>query len=371
MNSLDQRIVATYRLHCTADEAESLARAVAVEQSIEMDEGIVHDARLLEQVVGRVEAIEHNGHTAIATISFDPLLADGQLGQLLNLAFGSVSLYPGVRLLDLAVPDKVARLIGGPEFGIQGIREAVGVSHRALLCGVLKPRGTAIPDLARLAGDLARGGADLIKDDQNLAEANLETFKSRVSACYAAIQKAKSDSGGRCLYLPHVSGAGPDLHQRLEFLRNNGFKAVLMCPWIMGLEHCKALARQYGLIYMAHPVMAGCYTRPAEHGIAAPVLYGLLTRLGAADCSLFPGTSGRISVSDQQYQQITEQLVSPLANLLSSMPASGGGHTLETILKTGSTDSPDRIVVVGGGLQVTPDSVADTTRQYHNALSRG
>jgi len=370
MNSLDQRIVATYLLHCAADEAKSLARAVAVEQSIEMDETAVHDARLLERIVGRVESIKQQGQTAITRISFDPQLADGQLGQLLNLAYGSVSLYPGVRLIKLDLPDVVARLIGGPGYGIQGIRRATSTADRPLLCAVLKPRGTESAGLAKLAGELARGGADLIKDDQNLAEADLEAFKTRVSMCQEAILKASAATGQRCLYLPHVSGAGPGLHQRLEFLAESDIRAVLMCPWIMGLEHCKSLARQYKLIYMAHPVMAGAYYQPAGQGIAAAVLFGLLSRLGGADCVLFPGTSGRISVSEQQHKRITEQLVSPLANLLSCMPASGGGQTLETIVKTVFTDSPDRIIVVGGGLQTTHDSVADTTRRYHNALSR-
>ncbi len=368
MNTRAARITATYRLACSAEDADRIAQAIAFEQTVEMAPAASIDPQIADRVVGRVESVSHRDDHATVRISYAAELADRQLGQLINLAYGSVSYYRGVRLTDLRVPDDLANAIGGPQFGIQGVREAIGIHDRPLLCTVLKPRGSDHQALADLAYRFASGGGDLLKDDQNLAEADFGTFRQRVDACLDAVNRA-NDAGGHCLYLPHAYGAGPALHRRLEYLAKSNVRGVVMCPHILGLETAKSAAREYGLIYLAHPLLAGSFTQPAGHGIDAAVLLGLFTRLGGADIGLFPGPGGRLSMTAEAADGTQRALTRRLAGLHASLPASGGGKSREHIAAMIDRYGRDFALVAGSALQRDRGNLTATTQVYIETLA--
>jgi ribulose-bisphosphate carboxylase large chain len=50
-------------------------------------------------------------------------------------------LKPGVRVAHLHLPDHVVNKWPGPRLGREGLRKRIGIQHRPLICGVLKPVG--------------------------------------------------------------------------------------------------------------------------------------------------------------------------------------------------------------------------------------
>ena len=67
------RIHASYRLSCAPHLAESLARFIAYEQTVELPEGLVSvmpaAAELVESTVGRVEELRQTGENIFALVS--------------------------------------------------------------------------------------------------------------------------------------------------------------------------------------------------------------------------------------------------------------------------------------------------------------
>ncbi|MCB1740839.1 MAG: hypothetical protein KDK91_10745, partial [Gammaproteobacteria bacterium] len=112
----DESVIrATYTLRTTPDTAARLARGIAYEQTVELPEAIVTDRYVNEHVVGRVEDVTTLGpERCTATIAYSADLASGQLSQLLNLVFGNVSMYPGVQLSALRLPETLLEALGGP-----------------------------------------------------------------------------------------------------------------------------------------------------------------------------------------------------------------------------------------------------------------
>jgi hypothetical protein len=53
-----QRIQTVYRVSGSQREAHAIARAIAYEQTVELPEDLITDARILGDVVGTVEAVE-------------------------------------------------------------------------------------------------------------------------------------------------------------------------------------------------------------------------------------------------------------------------------------------------------------------------
>ena len=195
------RIVATYDLHDTGRSPEALAAAIALEQTVEVPQAIVDASGLPPGTVGEVESIDVGAGVAgaaRASLSFDTSVVDaGGVPALINLVFGNVSMMPGVRLVDLAIPDRVLATFAGPRHGVPGVRALTGVHGRPLLATALKPRGVPVSRLVEMAGAFARGGGDIIKDDQNLID-DFETFKDRVKRCADAVDSGNQRTGRRC-----------------------------------------------------------------------------------------------------------------------------------------------------------------------------
>src|SRR6266545_7516411 len=98
-----ERLRVTYRVTCGGGE-DPVAKAqdIAYEQTVELPPGCV-SPDVVARVVGRVEAVEPAGDASwTAVVSFDRGLASDDLGQLLNLLFGNVSMKAGVLLAEIA-----------------------------------------------------------------------------------------------------------------------------------------------------------------------------------------------------------------------------------------------------------------------------
>ena len=355
-------------------DPSTLAENIAREQSLELTRELIPPA-IAESLLGRVLSVERlEAGRWRFEIGYPVELASGQIGQLLHLLYGNISFYPRIRLEQLVLPEPLLGELPGPRAGLPGIRAWVEVPQRALLMTVLKPRGSSPAVLADLALAFARGGGDLIKDDQNLVERDAVAFRRRVTACAEVLARAADETGRRCLYLPHVAGSGDHLHRQLDVVVELGLAGVVLCTWIMGLETAASAARARKLMWLAHPAMAGVLTEPADRGIASPVLLGTLVRAAGADISIFPGPGGRIR--SRQFSDIEatcRALTRPMGSLAPTLPCFGGGKTLDQAPEIATAQGPDCALLVGGDLIGRgADIRADTARTIDalDALTR-
>ena len=126
---------AVYRVRSDASSIEDRARAIAVEQSVEMPVAAIDDEYILSSIVGRVLAIEEKQAgtfevriaLAAETVGQDP-------GQLINMLFGNTSIHDDVLLHDAEIPAELMKLLGGPRHGLDGLRRKAGAGARALTC---------------------------------------------------------------------------------------------------------------------------------------------------------------------------------------------------------------------------------------------
>src|SRR6185295_13541178 len=133
--------------------------------------------------------------------------------ELLNVVFGISSLKAGIRVARMELSNTFLKAWSGPRFGRSGLRARLKVPDRPLLCGVLKPVGTAARQLAELAYQGALGGLDLIKDYQGFAYHPSCPFAERASRCAEAVSLTIRETGRNALYIAHVSG-GPTTIRR-------------------------------------------------------------------------------------------------------------------------------------------------------------
>ncbi|MFN9732136.1 MAG: RuBisCO large subunit C-terminal-like domain-containing protein [Pseudomonadota bacterium] len=364
-------ILATYRIRADAAEAARIARFIAYEQTVELPEALVVDPFLLEQVVGHVLSVAPADDGCFhARIAFEPSLASGQLSQLLNLVYGNVSMYPGIRLQALDLPPAVVAGFRGPGFGIAGLRTLTGAHDRPLLATAVKPRGLPVQRLAHLAADFARGGGDIVKDDQNLVDEGFDGFRARVGAIADAVTRANAATGGRTLYFPHLAARHEDIHRYAAFVREVGLRGVLLCPHVLGLDTARDLAQAHGLVHMAHPALSGALTQAGDNGIEFGLALGTLLRLAGADISVFVAPGGRFRFSPAQAMRLAAACREPLGALAPAFPCPAGGMDYAQLPQLCERYGHDAVLLVGGALQAHDPDFARATDAYRSQIER-
>ena len=365
------RIVATYDLHATEGSPAAIAAAIALEQTVEVPQSLVDAAGLPPGVVGEVEGIDAGageGGAARARLSFDPSVVEAAgVPALVNLVFGNVSMMPGVRLVDLSFPDRVLAGFDGPRHGVAGVRALTGVHGRPLLATALKPRGVPVSRLVEMAGAFARGGGDIVKDDQNLID-GFEAFKDRVKRCADAVDDANQRTGRRCLYLPYVTGPLPALARRFEYVARLGLPGVLASPFIAGLGINRSLASDHELMLMAHPTFSGSHFASRDHGIEPGLLFGTLLRIAGADIAVFANAGGRFAFTRGECAGIAGRLRAPLGRLRPAWPCPAGGMSFEQLPGMCADFGPDAVLLIGGALIGHGHDLEASTRAFLDVI---
>jgi Ribulose bisphosphate carboxylase large chain, catalytic domain len=178
------------------------------------------------------------------------------------------------------------RLVGleWPE-GLPG--PAFEAPEEVLVGAIVKPPlGLDPREFAETAAALARGGADLIKDDELLGDQAWCPLEERVRAVVAAIPE-------HVRYAANVTGPVDGLLRRAERAVELGASALMVNAFAQGVDALRALREaELGVPLFAHRVGAALWIR-GPLGVAGTVVVEL-TRLCGADYVQVGSFSGRV-----------------------------------------------------------------------------
>lgn len=362
---VSEKVIAVYRISCTADDIAARARAIAIEQSVEMPIAAIADQRVLAEFVGKVEDT-----TPVADGRFDARVALAvettglEAGQLMNILFGNASILDDVELVRVELPPSLTSQFHGPRHGTSGLKSRVGAAGRALTCTALKPLGLSTVALAGLAQRLARGGLDYIKDDHGLADQSCAPFAERVPAIAAAVRAAAGDTGHPTRYLPSLSGNLDALRQQVRIARDSGIDTLLAAPMIIGVASFHTIVRENAdMAFVAHPAMAGAPR------IAPEVMIGTLFRVFGADAVIYPNVGGRFGYSSETCRRIAAAASAPIAGLKAALPVPAGGMTLARIPEILGFYRENAMLLIGGDLLGAGERMTEEARCFQSAVA--
>lgn len=356
------RIRATYRIRDSGTDMESRARALAAEQSVEMPVEAIDDARVLREIVATVEEIRPGDGAFDVGLGIATSTTGHEASQLLNMLFGNCSLQPEVELVDVEFPPGYEKSFAGPRFGIEGIRTQTGVRGRPLTCTALKPQGSTVEHLARLARTFALAGIDVIKDDHGLANQAFSPFADRVPAVQHAIRDANRETGGHTVYAPTFSGSPGALREQARIAKDHDVRMALVAPMLVGVPSFIELQAELPIPVMAHPAFAGSVR------IAAPLLLGKLFRLFGADATIYPNHGGRFSFSRETCGAIADAARGPWASLRAALPVPAGGMTVERVPEMVAEHGNDVMLLIGGALLSAKERLLERSREFVAAV---
>ena len=300
-----------------------------------------------------------------------------QIPLMLTTAYGEVATVERLRLLDLHFPQAYIRQFKGPKFGIQGIRNLLGVQDRPLLLSIIKPPlGLSPEESAAEFYKSSLGGADAVKDDELLVSHPWSTFTERIQHNRAAAQKVFDQTGQKTLYFVNITDRPDRLVENAYRAIDAGANALLVNYLTIGISALSMLADDpaINVPIMAHLNFSGALYAAPNSGISSHLVLGKLPRLAGADVVVYPGAYGKFSMQAAKSMRIGQALTCPFYHLAPTWPMPAGGVHPGILPLMDKDFGKDIIVGAGGaiyGHPAGPTAGALAFRQAMEAINAG
>ena len=375
-------ITAHYQLYGKSGSFEKKAEDIALGLTI----GSWTSLALLEQEEHKIKNLVSSLHSAFQDI-LHPIQPEKIKGEIkifypaanfstdipaiLTTVFGKLSLDGEVKLLDLQFDLNMLSHFPGPRFGIQGIREILGVHERPLVMSIFKGViGRDIDYLAEQLKQQALGGVDLVKDDEILFENPLTPFETRITTGREVLRQVYEDTGHRTLYAVNLSGRTFELKDKAKKARELGADALLFNVHTYGLDVLQELAEdeEIQLPLMAHPAYSGALTSSAFYGVSTSLVLGKLTRYAGADFSLFPSPYGSVALEKSIALSLGEELTK-ISKVKQCFPVPSAGIHPGLVPLLMDDYGIDSIINAGGGVHGHPAGATGGGLAFRQAVS--
>jgi 2,3-diketo-5-methylthiopentyl-1-phosphate enolase len=371
---------ATYRLYDDNADFHKKAHGIAVGLTVgswtELPEAakermLKHLGQVVSVDVHEPEGAAPGERYADITIAYPDANFSKDLPALLVTAFGKLSMDGKIKLLDLEPSADFLSAFPGPKYGVQGIRDLLGIYDRPLVMSIFKSViGHDLDNLREQFLQQALGGVDLIKDDEILFENPLTPLEKRVETCMSAAYEAEQTTGQKLLYFTYLTGSTFQLKANAKRAIAAGANGLLFNVLAYGFDALAELAADpdINVPIAAHPAMAGALYPSLHHGISAPLLLGKLMRIAGADLSLFPSPYGSVVMPKEENLAVMEALLTPSLSQKAVFPVPSAGIHPGLVPLIMGDFGPEVVVNAGGGVHGHPGGSAAGGRAFRQAV---
>lgn len=295
-----------------------------------------------------------------------------RIPNLLSIAAGEGPFYcPGIihiKWMDFHFPAGLLKKFAGPQFGLRGIRERLGVSDRPIFFGVVKPNiGLNPQQFADMAYQGWIGGLDIAKDDEMMADETWSPLTERVRLAAEARKKAEVRTGKAKIYIANITDEVDSIKALHDRAVENGASVVMINSIMTGISPLRALRKETRVPIMSHFTGTAVFSHLPYFGISS-VVATKLQRLAGADIVGIAGFSERMACTPEEVNANILACLKPWGELLPSLPVPGGSDSAKTFptvyKKIGHNDFG---FICGRGVFGHPEGPAAGARSLHEA----
>ncbi|OJF18294.1 MAG: 2,3-diketo-5-methylthiopentyl-1-phosphate enolase, partial [Bacillaceae bacterium G1] len=310
-------VLATYLVHGAQDVSKK-AKSIAVGLTVGTWTELPRDKQeKMAPHLGKVLQVKELAPTqdgeprALVTIGYPVINVTPDFPALLTTVFGKLSMDGQIKLVDLELPELLLRQFPGPRFGIEGIRNRLGVHDRPLLMSIFKQCiGLSLDELEDEYQKQIDGGVDLVKDDEIFFRDDQAPVLERVRAFARRNEEREKQTGQKVLYAVNLTGPVTELLEKARRLVDAGASCLLLnvTPYGLDILHRLAADPDIQVPIMAHPAFSGALYASPQYGVSAPLWLGKLLRWAGADIVLFPSPYGSVAMPREESLQVADYL---------------------------------------------------------------
>ncbi|MBU7012995.1 MAG: ribulose 1,5-bisphosphate carboxylase [Theionarchaea archaeon] len=307
----------------------------------------------------------------IVQIAFPVVNFGSQIPMLLTTVAGNISMGGKIKLMDLKFPRMYTEGFRGAKFGIEGMRKILNIPERPLLNNMIKPCTGFPPKVgAELFYEVARGGADIIKDDELLADASFNTVEERVPLYMEAADRAEEETGEKTLFAVNVTDRIPKVLENADKAIELGTNCIMINYLTAGISVLRALAEDPSITVpiLAHMDFAGTMYESHYSGIASPLILGKLPRLAGADIIVFPAPYGKAPYLKERYIQTAKTMTYPFHDIAPVFPMPSGGIAQPMVDEIIADLGYNVVIGAGGAIHAHPMGPAAGAKAFRQAI---
>ncbi|RDE17141.1 MAG: ribulose 1,5-bisphosphate carboxylase [Candidatus Thorarchaeota archaeon] len=365
-------------------DARDLAWAAAVEQSTGTwipvpGETVEVRKRHIAKVIGIYEVPYHEyslpkdleRREYIIQVAFPHENFGPQIPMLLSTVVGNISMGGRIKCLDLRFPKSWLKSFKGPKFGIKGLRKLTGVKDRPLLNNMIKP--CVYPSAKMGAGlfyEAAAGGADIIKDDELLANPRFNSLAERVPLFMEAADRADAEKGEKTLYTANITDSVPQIFENAEKAQEWGANALMVNFLAVGYSVFQHICEDPSVKVpvLAHMDIAGALYESPITGMSSNLVIGKLPRICGSDITVFPAPYGKAPILKERYLGMAHEMVMPLLHIDQTAPMPSGGISQGMVEEVMNDLGPDIVIGSGGAIHAHPKGPRAGATAFRQAI---
>lgn len=327
------------------------AGGVAAESSVGTWTELTTIKPYVEKLAARVFTIHENNIRVAYPIE---LFEHGNMPNILSSVAGNVfglRALKNLRLNDIYLPRELVRSFRGPNYGIGGVRELLGVKDRPLVGTIIKPKlGLKTEDHAKVAYDAWAGGCDIVKDDENLSSQRFNPFDDRVVETLEMRDRAEEESGEKKVYMANITSETEEMLKRAQFVKDHGGRYLMIDILTCGFSALQTVREQdFGLVIHAHRAGHAAFTKNPKHGISMKVIAKVARIIGVDQ--LHVGTVvGKMSETQEEVSENCEALRTDMYGLKKVLPVASGGLHPGLVPALMEFFGKDFVIQAGGGI---------------------
>lgn len=256
------------------------------------------------------------------------------------------------RVESIELPKKFSDCFRGPQFGIEGIRHALGIAHRPILGTITKPRrGIPLDILVQKCEESLLGGADyIIEDELVVPERGLGEFRERVFTMAQMVKKVEKATGLKKWYVANINASPSKSLGYAQEAIEAGANALLTNAFTMGFAGFEDFTRHDSISVPVFTCNMGAsiLTRSENMGCSEAVI-SMTSRLSGAD-GVFSGISGALWYSSEVLRGSYSALINPFHGKKKAMPVVAGGLNIANLVTNICAMGQDIMLQAGTGI---------------------
>jgi 2,3-diketo-5-methylthiopentyl-1-phosphate enolase len=286
-------------------------------------------------------------------VAFPLRSLERSLAMTLTATCGEVLAYGGLRLLNLELPRAYTRDFKGPKFGVEGLRNILGVRGRPFLLGICKPSVGITPEQgAANFREAAIGGADIIKDDELLSDPHYSRRTKRVRLYLEAERQAFEATGEHTLYAVNITGEVNQLLANAVEAIDLGASALMLNYLQVGLDSTRLVCEDERVTVpvLGHNAGASSFYGAPGSGVSMSLINGRLPRLCGLDLCILLTQHGKFASSKRECMRTADEMRRPFNGLRPMLPVAAGGVVPGSVGMLYSEYGSDCALGSGGGI---------------------
>lgn len=386
--NMDDYVMATYLVGAKRGEDPIVkATSIAIEQTTgswadvatETDEvrrvyaGKVFGVYEVPDIVNDVDLDLYKGEMRyyIMRIGYPVINFKNNLPLMLSAVVGNISALPLLKCVDLEFPESFAADFQGPKFGINGLRDYLGIYGRPILNNMIKPCTGWTPEQgAKLFYEAAVGGVDFIKDDELIGgNTSFNKIVDRVKLNMEMAAKADAIKGEKTMYSVNITDEVANLKRNADAAIKAGANAIMVDVYCIGFSALRMLAEdpEINVPILAHPCYCGVGMASPYNGVNYNV-YAKLVRLCGADVQLVANPYGKFDNMKHPIVSNLNHMRNKFYNIKPSMPLFGGGTIPGNVKAIVDDTGIDCIMGVGAAIHGFPTGPQAGARGMRQAI---